>query len=456
MPRAQRAAQMKHLLDATADSVGRYVLRQRTTRKTAAVAVSTEDSSSSLSHVPKEATATAAARGHRHSPTVNGGSRCDSITGETDKRRTTKKEAGENTAVTVKVEPGLPPPPHKRSRTARGDRKSHAVKMERELGTASGRLTTEMTETATAANLSTHTDASASAAVAQGIPVNTDVQHCVGAHVSAAGGVDKAVLNAKAIGCRAFALFLKSQRQWAAKPLEEDVAAKFRKACVEHNYPPHLILPHGSYLLNCGAPDSEILAKSRATLLDELQRCEKLGLLLYNFHPGSTCGEITAEQCMDRIAESINYAHSRTAYAITVIENMSCQGHTVGGMFEELASIINKVKDKSRVGVCIDTCHAFAAGYDLSTEVGYEAMINTFDSVVGLKYLRGMHLNDSKGTLGCHLDRHANIGKGCIGQDGFRRIMNDSRLRNIPLILETPFTSDEGYAEEIRLLYSLC
>ncbi|KAJ8318088.1 hypothetical protein KUTeg_003179 [Tegillarca granosa] len=211
-----------------------------------------------------------------------------------------------------------------------------------------------------------------------------------------------------------------------------------------------MILPHGSYLMNCGSPDPETLQKSRDVLIDDLQRCEKLGLTLFNFHPGSTCGKISVEESIDRIAESINIAHSKTNIYFLVIENMSCQGSTIGGKFTELRGIIDRVKDKSRIGVCLDTCHTFAAGYDLSTEEGFQKMIKEFDETVGFKYLKGMHLNDSKGKLGCHKDRHENIGKGYIGKEGFKRVMNCPQFNGIPMVLETPYTSDDTYAKEIQ------
>ncbi|KAK7113124.1 probable endonuclease 4 [Littorina saxatilis] len=274
----------------------------------------------------------------------------------------------------------------------------------------------------------------------------------VGAHCSIAGGLYKAVEEAVAMGGRAFALFLRSQRTWASKPLDPEAADKFKAACKEHGFPPHSILPHGSYLMNCGSPNPETLQKSRDALVEELKRCEALGLTLYNFHPGSTCGEISIPKSLDKIAESINLAHSQTKFVTAVIENMCCQGNTIGGRFEELKGIIDRVKDKARIGVCLDTCHAFAAGFDLSTKEGFEKFVSDFEDIVGFQYLKGMHLNDSKGSLGCHLDRHENIGKGQIGLDGFRRIMQDPRFDNIPMILETPLGDYRG---EIRTLNKL-
>jgi len=276
----------------------------------------------------------------------------------------------------------------------------------------------------------------------------------VGAHDSISGGIQNAVSEALKIGAKAFGLFLRSQRQWKSKPLEDKAAELFKQACERGGFSARAILPHGIYLMNCGSPEEETLAKSRETLVEELKRCEKLGLALYNFHPGSTCGKITVEECIDRIAQSINEAHLQTNHVVTVLENMSCQGNTVGGKFEELREIIDRVEDKSRVGVCIDTCHAFAAGYDISSDGGFDKMMQEFESVIGLKYLRAVHLNDSKGELGCHLDRHENIGKGKIGINAFRRLMMDPRFNGIPMILETPCEAENTYQKEVKLLYS--
>lgn len=260
----------------------------------------------------------------------------------------------------------------------------------------------------------------------------------LGAHVSMAGGLENAVYNATSIGANCFGLFLRSQRQWKSKPLEEAMVLSFKTACEEHGFPSESILPHGSYLLNLGSPDEETLAKSRDSFVDEMSRCQRLGISLYNFHPGSTCGKIPVEESLKRIASGINLALSRTEGVTAVIENMCCQGSTVGGKFEELRGIIDMVEDKSRVGVCLDTCHAFAAGNDLRTKEGYEKMMSDFDEKVGLEFLRAIHLNDSVGKIGCHLDRHENIGKGKIGLNAFRCLVNDPRLRGIPMILETP------------------
>ncbi|CAL1604835.1 unnamed protein product [Knipowitschia caucasica] len=278
----------------------------------------------------------------------------------------------------------------------------------------------------------------------------------IGAHVSIKDGIWKAVDSCVAMDGRCFALFLGSQRSWTRPALDPAAADKFREQCSRHRFDSAHILPHGSYLMNCGSPKEDVLEKSRVLLVEELSRCSRLGLSLYNFHPGSSLGSISTEQCVQRIATSINNAHQKTPAVVTVLENMSGQGSTVGGNFPELKSIIDKVRDQSRMGVCLDTCHAFANGYDLSAEGGVKAMLNEFDQEVGLQYLKAVHLNDSKGKLGCNLDRHEDIGKGHIGISAFRDIMNEPRLDHIPLILETPGRPGFEYAEQIELLYSLC
>ena len=232
----------------------------------------------------------------------------------------------------------------------------------------------------------------------------------IGAHVSAAGGVHNSPENANKIGANAFALFTKNQRQWAAKPLEQDVITAFKARCQQYGFSPDAILPHDSYLINLGAPESEKLEKSRNAFIDEMARCEQLGLHLLNFHPGSHLKKIPEDQCLSLIAESINMAHQAVPNVVAVIENTAGQGSNLGWRFEQLASIIEQVEDKSRVGVCIDTCHAFAAGYDLRSETATDNTFAEFDQVVGMQYLRGMHLNDSKGGLGSHLDRHHSLG----------------------------------------------
>ncbi len=273
----------------------------------------------------------------------------------------------------------------------------------------------------------------------------------VGAHVSASGGVENAPVNAHAIGAKAFALFTKNQRQWFSKPLTENNIRLFKENCEKYGYAPYQILSHDSYLINLGHPEKEALEKSRTAFLDEMQRCEQLSLDRLNFHPGSHLKKITEEACLNTIAESINWALDKTRGVTAVIENTAGQGTNLGYRFEQLAAIIDRVEDKSRVGVCIDTCHTYTSGYNIKTEAGYNRTFADFDRIVGFQYLKGMHLNDSKKELASRVDRHDNIGKGFIGIDLFRRIMNDPRFDNMPLILETPDTS--LWPQEIEMLY---
>ncbi len=287
----------------------------------------------------------------------------------------------------------------------------------------------------------------------------------VGAHVSASGGVYNAPLNAMKIGAKAFALFTKNQRQWVAKPLDSETIEKFQKNLEKSGILPKHVLPHDSYLINLGHPEVEKLEKSRAAFIDELERCAQLGLDRLNFHPGSHLVKVSKKEkenpefmqaiedkCLDVIAESINIALDKTSGVAAVIENTAGQGSNLGWKFEHLAHIIDKVEDKSRVGVCIDTCHMFTAGYDIRTRETYDATWSEFDKIVGFQYLMGMHLNDSKPPLGSHVDRHHSLGKGEIGLDAFRFIMNDERMDDIPLILET--IDESIWKEEIALLYS--
>ena len=252
----------------------------------------------------------------------------------------------------------------------------------------------------------------------------------IGAHVSASGGVEFAPINAHEIGANAFALFTKNQRQWVSKPLTEESIQLFKEKCEKYNFQADYILPHDSYLINLGHPEEEGLAKSRAAFLDEMQRCEQLGLKLLNFHPGSSLNKIAIEDCLALIAESINITLEKTKGVTAVIENTAGQGSNLGSEFWQLKYIIDRVEDKSRVGICLDTCHTYTAGY-----------------------VRGMHLNDSKKELGSHVDRHDNIGKGLIGSTFFEKLMKDSRFDNMPLILETP--DESKWAEEISWLRSV-
>lgn len=274
----------------------------------------------------------------------------------------------------------------------------------------------------------------------------------VGAHVSASGGLDQAVIRAHELEATAFALFTKNQRQWRAAPLTEEVISDFLSACEQYHYSSAQILPHDSYLINLGHPVEEALQKSRDAFIDEMERCQQLGLTLLNFHPGSHLMQIDEDECLKRIAESINIALDRTQNVVAVIENTAGQGSNLGFKFEHLAAIIDGVEDKSRVGVCIDTCHAFAAGYDLRTEDDCEKTFTRFSDIVGFNYLRGMHLNDAKSEFGSRVDRHNSLGEGNIGKTVFSYIMRDERFDNIPLILET--INPDIWKDEIAWLKS--
>ncbi len=273
-----------------------------------------------------------------------------------------------------------------------------------------------------------------------------------GAHVSISGGIENAPLNAMAIGAKAFALFTKNQRQWMGKPLTNEDIAKFRSSLDKSGINPSMILPHDSYLINLGHPESEPLEKSRTAFIDEMRRCELLGLDRLNFHPGSHLKAISEDESLSRVAESINIALDKTKGVTAVIENTAGQGSNLGYSFEHLASIISQVEDKSRVGVCLDTCHAFAAGYDLRTKESADSVFNEFHEIVGFTYLKGMHLNDAMKPLGSRVDRHSNIGDGFIGAFAFEYIAKDTRFDDIPLVLETP--NVDLWADEIKQLYN--
>lgn len=274
----------------------------------------------------------------------------------------------------------------------------------------------------------------------------------IGAHVSVAGGVTNAPVNAHAIGAKAFALFTGSSSRWVSKPISDAEAAMFAKRCGQYGYTPDVILPHDNFLINLGSPDSEKLEKSRKSFLDEMRRCEKLGLSMLNFHPGSHLNVSSVDECLDRIAESINITLDVTSGVTAVIESTAGQGSNLGYDFAHIAHIIDKVEDKSRVGVCVDTCHTYSAGYDLRSEEGYAETWRQFDEIIGAGYLRALHLNDDKRELGSRIDRHASIGEGTLGREFFVRLVNDPRFDNMPLILETP--DDLLWAEEIAWLYS--
>lgn len=275
----------------------------------------------------------------------------------------------------------------------------------------------------------------------------------VGAHVSTAGGVDQAPLNARAIGARAFALFTKNQRQWAAKPYSEETIAAFKANLAQVGIAPGHVLAHDSYLINLGHPEAQARQKSRDAFLDELHRCAQLGLPLLNFHPGAHLEKVSEEECLTLVADSLNWALERSAGVSAVIENTAGQGSTVGYRFEHLAAIIDRVEDPSRVGVCLDTCHTFTAGYDLRSTEACAATFAEFERVVGFRWLRGLHLNDAKPDLGSRVDRHHSLGQGKLGLTVFRYIMNDPRFEELPMILET---IDEGlWAQEIEMLYAM-
>ncbi|MFA6798678.1 MAG: deoxyribonuclease IV [Bacteroidales bacterium] len=272
----------------------------------------------------------------------------------------------------------------------------------------------------------------------------------IGAHVTTEGGVENAPLNAHKIGANAFALFLKNQRQWVVRPYTAKTIDAFRKNLDDLGFKPEQVLPHDGYLINLGSPDPEMLEKSRAAFLDEMQRAEQLGLDRLNFHPGSHLKKISEEECLQVIAESINITLDKTKGVTAVLEITAGQGTNVGYSFEHLRYIIDRVEDKSRIGVCIDTAHSYSAGYDLRTPEGFDKTLKAFDEIIGFGYLRGMHLNDSKKEFGSRVDRHESLGNGTLGWNPFRRMMQDSRFDQMPLILETP--NQDIWAAEIAAL----
>lgn len=274
----------------------------------------------------------------------------------------------------------------------------------------------------------------------------------IGAHVSTAGGVANAPLEAIAIGAKSFALFTGMSNRWVSKALSEKDIIEFKENCAQGDFGPDLILPHDNFLINLGSPDPEKLQMSRKSFLDEMFRCQQLGLVYLNFHPGSHVNEIEEDKCLDLIAESINITLDKTSGVMAVLESTAGQGSNMGYRFEHLAHIIDKVEDKTRVGVCVDTCHTFSAGYDLSSEEGYARTWQEFDDIIGREYLKAIHLNDDMRKLGSRIDRHAEIGKGTLGMDFFKRFVNDPRFDDMPIILETP--NPAKWPEEIKMLYS--
>lgn len=275
----------------------------------------------------------------------------------------------------------------------------------------------------------------------------------IGAHVSTEGGVANAPVNASRIGAKAFALFTRNPSRWKSKPISDKEAELFRVRCAELGYDPRYILPHDSFLINLGAPDPDKLSQSREAFLDELHRCSQLGLTMLNFHPGSHLGLVDPDRCLATISESINRALDAVDGVKAVVETTAGQGSNLGWHFDQIAAIIDEVEDKSRIGVCVDTCHTLAAGYDLATPDGFEATWRQFDSSIGLQYLSAMHINDSKKGVGSHVDRHAPIGDGALGLGFFEMLMADPRFDNIPLILETP--NPDLWQQEIAQLYAM-
>lgn len=274
----------------------------------------------------------------------------------------------------------------------------------------------------------------------------------IGAHVSTQGGVQNAPLEAARIGAKAFALFTGSSARWNSKDIEPSIVAEFKENCEINGFSPEFILPHDNFLINLGSPDAKKLHLSRKSFLDEVRRCEQLGLKMLNFHPGSHLNEIDEDKCLDLIAESINITLDKTSGVTAVLESTAGQGSNLGWKFEHLARIIDKVEDKSRVGVCVDTCHTHSAGYDLASPEGYEQVWKEFDSVIGVSYLKALHLNDNKRSLGSRIDRHEEIGKGSLGKNFFIRLVNDPRFDNMPIILETPNMGI--WEQEIKWLYN--
>ncbi len=275
----------------------------------------------------------------------------------------------------------------------------------------------------------------------------------IGPHVSIAGGVQNAPLNAAALGATAFGMFTKNQRRWDAPPLDQKTIDLFKKNLAENGFLPANVLVHDSYLINIGHPQDEVREKSFVAFIDELRRCDQLGLCYLNIHPGSHLQLCSESECLSIIAQSINRAFKETLNVTVVLENTAGQGTNVGYRFEHLAEIIDQIDNKQRIAVCLDTCHLFSAGYDIASKAGYERTMNEFDSIVGFKFLRGVHLNDSKVSMGSKVDRHHSIGKGVLGLEPFGFIMKDSRFEQIPMVLET--IDETLWASEIRLLKSM-
>lgn len=273
----------------------------------------------------------------------------------------------------------------------------------------------------------------------------------IGAHVSSEPDVSFAPGYAHAIGARAMALFTAPQDKWRAPDPTPVVCRAFREECDKYGFTPAQILPHAGFMINLAGPDKRKLLISRLAFEDEMRRCSLLGLTMFNFHPGSTVGKIADDEALAQIAQTLNMVHRKVPGVKTVLENTAGQGSNLGWQLAHLGRIIELVDDKERMGVCIDTCHAFAAGYDLATPQGYDIFWKEFDSVIGRDYLCGMHLNDAKRPVGSRLDRHEVTGQGHIGEEFFKRLLADPRTDGIPLILETP--DEENWPREIQRLY---
>ncbi|WP_343126627.1 deoxyribonuclease IV [Buchnera aphidicola] len=275
----------------------------------------------------------------------------------------------------------------------------------------------------------------------------------IGAHVSSAGGVENSVLRAHEIGATTFALFLQNQRRWESPPLTKISKILFKKNCQKYGYVSKYILPHSSYLINLGHPNNFLRKKSQFFFIKEIYRCQELGLSMLNFHPGSFLRKISEKKCLKNIIESINIVLNITKDITIVIENTAGQGSNVGYCFEHLAYIIRYVEDHTRIGVCLDSCHLYASGYDLHDFTGILNTFKKFEEIVSFKYLKGLHLNDSLYPLRSRIDRHENLGKGYIKSFFFKWIMKTKKFQNIPIILETK--NKNLWSSEIKWLKSL-
>lgn len=281
---------------------------------------------------------------------------------------------------------------------------------------------------------------------------STTSKYKFGAHISTAGGISNSVTNAYNIGCNGFAMFLKSPRKWVSPAYSPDEIEKFKENCQQYNYNPLTdVLPHGQYFINLANPDEEKAQKAYDSLIDDLGRCEQLGVGLYNLHPGSSL-KGNHESQLKQLAQYLNKALKQTKFVKIVLENMAGTGSLIGSNLEDLKFVIDLIEDKKRIGVCVDTCHTFAAGYDLVTKDAYEKFWKEFDDVIGYQYLSAIHLNDSKAPLGANRDLHEKLGQGFLGLEVFRLISHDQHLQGLPLILETPQPTDDGYGQEIDML----